>query len=319
MARSDKSENQHYVPRMLLKNFTLSKAEQVHAFDKRESRSFRTNIRNVASERNFYRFAFGEHEGTIEPELSRMETAADNALRKVVESSSLGTLSAEERTWLGVFVAAQHVRGRGFREMTRGFDDKLKQKVLDMGGDLSKVEGWKPFNSEQDLQHFSIFFLMRSIPDFSLMMNAKVWVLMQTKKSNPFWISDTPVTMHNQTDMGPFGNIGLGVPGIQIHMPLTSTLTLALWCPTIIEGMQTDVDKAKKSHQDLRYKRLFGFGYDRHLLDDGIARFDSVIGNHDEMMAKIGEGKPLSSQCRRADRRRRPWDHPHGASPACNR
>ena len=47
------------------------------------------------------------------------------------------------------------------------------------------------------------------------MMDDKVWILMQTKKSHPFWISDTPVTMHNQNDMTPYGNIGLGVPAFR--------------------------------------------------------------------------------------------------------
>src|SRR4051794_28969640 len=124
MAQTKKAENQYYVPRMLLKNFTISNTEQVYVFDKWNDRSFRTNIKNVASERSFYQFSFGNHQSTLEPELSRLETAAENALRKVIDASSLSVLSPEERIWIGIFVAAQHVRSRGFREMSRDLDNQ---------------------------------------------------------------------------------------------------------------------------------------------------------------------------------------------------
>src|SRR4051794_17180672 len=110
MARTDKAENQHYVPRMLLKNFAISNTEQVYAFDKKNDRSFKTNIKNVVSERSFYRFSSGDHQGTIEPELSKLESAAENVLRKVIDASSLGVLSPEDRIWISMFMAAQHVR-----------------------------------------------------------------------------------------------------------------------------------------------------------------------------------------------------------------
>lgn len=38
----------------------------------------------------------------------------------------------------------------------------------------------------------------------------KRWVHFETTRKDPYYISDNPVTMHNDLDHGPYGNIGLG-------------------------------------------------------------------------------------------------------------
>ena len=293
MARTNKAENQHYVPRMLLRNFVIANSEQVYAFDKQLNWDFRTNIKNVVTERSFYDVVFQDCEGSIEPALSQLEGVAESALRKLIDAKSLGVLSAEERSWIGIFIAAQHIRVRAFREMSQTIDAQLTMKVLEMGGDPQKVKGWKPFAGEQDLQNFAVSFLLQSIPDFSRMMQNKVWILMEAKRSDPFWISDNPVTMHNSTDMRPYGNIGLAVPGIQIHLPLSPTLTLALWCPSILEEMHQKLAEAKSAHQRMRFQRLFGSARNRPSLDQDITKYEDVIRFNEEMMARIGQGRPL--------------------------
>jgi len=40
-----------------------------------------------------------------------------------------------------------------------------------------------------------------------------------------FYLGDNPVlALNNTRDFGPYGNIGLAVPGIEIYLPLTSDL-----------------------------------------------------------------------------------------------
>jgi hypothetical protein len=44
------------------------------------------------------------------------------------------------------------------------------------------------------------------------------------------------VVLQNNNDFAPYGNLGLAVRGIE-HLPLSSTLMLALYCPSIREEM----------------------------------------------------------------------------------
>lgn len=279
---------------MLLRNFAVSKSEQVYAFDKQTNHIIRTNIRNIATERNFYDLVFEGRRRSLEPALGRLETITADALKKVIVAKSLGVLSAEERTWLGFFVAAQHVRVRAFREMSKALDEQLTAKVLEIGGDPKSVEGWRPFTDEQDLTNFATSFLAEAIPDFSRIMNSKIWLLMETNKSDPFWISDNPVTMHNNRDFGPYGNIGLAVTGIQIHLPISPTLTIALWCPSILDEISEAVEKARKTHQKMRFQHLFGIGHAWRSLDAAINSYEHTIKSNDEMMARISDGRPLA-------------------------
>nr|QWP89203.1 hypothetical protein IHCLGBEB_00006 [Escherichia coli] len=65
----------------------------------------------------------------------------------------------------------------------------------------------------------------------------KDWYL-ETRPERPFTcIGDNPVVLKNSNDFGPYGNLGLAVRGIQIYLPLSSTLMLAMYCPSIREQM----------------------------------------------------------------------------------
>ncbi|MGA3715913.1 DUF4238 domain-containing protein, partial [Escherichia coli] len=64
---------------------------------------------------------------------------------------------------------------------------------------------------------------------------SKDWYLLETRPEHPFYVSDNPVVLENRNDFGVYGNIGLAVPGIQIYLPLSSTLMLAMYCPSIRE------------------------------------------------------------------------------------
>ena len=64
---------------------------------------------------------------------------------------------------------------------------------------------------------------------------SKAWYLLETRPEHPFYVSDNPVVLENRNDFGVYGNIGLAVPGIQIYLPLSSTLMLAMYCPSIRE------------------------------------------------------------------------------------
>jgi Protein of unknown function (DUF4238) len=54
-------ENQHYVPRLLLKNFSVPlKRDQLMAFDKQAEKTFLANITKISSEKGFYDIEVGD-------------------------------------------------------------------------------------------------------------------------------------------------------------------------------------------------------------------------------------------------------------------
>jgi len=58
--------------------------------------------------------------------------------------------------------------------------------------------------------------------------------LASSRRRDPFLIGDSPVTLHNSLNQHAFkSTIGLGVRGIEINLPISKTLTLSFWCPTI--------------------------------------------------------------------------------------
>ena len=65
----------------------------------------------------------------------------------------------------------------------------------------------------------------------------KDWLLFETTRDDPLFISDSPVVLDNEVNHRSYGNIGLAVKGIQIYVPLSSTLCLALFCPSILEAL----------------------------------------------------------------------------------
>jgi len=81
-------ENQHYVPKFLLRNFAaLEKKrsyEQIWAFDKSNSSIFRANLRNIAAECGFYDIDGDDDLKATESLLSELEGHAALSLRKIV-------------------------------------------------------------------------------------------------------------------------------------------------------------------------------------------------------------------------------------------
>src|SRR5689334_15057930 len=108
--RSQLPKTQHYVPRMLLKNFCRKKKSQVHVFDKSNSAEFATNIKNVAAEHAFYNLETEDGFISLEPAFQPLETKCDGLLGRILREESLAHLNDDERVLLATFVAVQHLR-----------------------------------------------------------------------------------------------------------------------------------------------------------------------------------------------------------------
>ncbi|MBX3002466.1 MAG: DUF4238 domain-containing protein [Anaerolineales bacterium] len=231
-----RTKRQHYVPQFWLRNFAISgQKDKVFVFDKNAEDVYISNVGNVASERDFYNLGAGKVSISLEPSLSVLESRASQILEKVTRRKSVGILSSKERIAFAEFIALQMARGTHTRHNLIFMNKQLKSKIKQMGFDPDKTK--ELFNNDQDAKEIAILSLPSFIEDISPHLLDKTWCLFETTETNPFYFSDNPIALHNEIDMRPYGNLGVAVKGIEIYVPLSSSLLLAILCPSHLEAV----------------------------------------------------------------------------------
>lgn len=243
MATSGIAKVQHYVPQFLLRKFGNGKKDQLNVFDKQTSRSFPTNAKNVASESRFYDFRIEDQDATLEPKLAQLEDATKPLLERILDRDSASVVTDGERELLSTFLAVQFTRTKAFREqvldLPRMLGEHLRSRS-EVRDDLGEIEQFIKLPDENELKIQTAHFMMNAPRDFGPHFLDKDWLLIATTREAPFIIGDNPMALQNSIDMGPYGNLGLAVKGIEIYLPLSPVRALAMWCPshkqTILSG-----------------------------------------------------------------------------------
>lgn len=234
---------QHYVPRFLLKNHATGKKDHLWAFDKQTARTFRSNVRNVAAESNFYDSNFGDVTASLEPALSKVESQARSPIDALCRHKQLRKLDQDDRSNISLFLAVQFLRTRSTRDGTRDLIDALRTKLSGMAtsGD---IHSGLMSASEEDVKTIALRMLAKA-PEYVPHFLAKRWMLFSAPVGSSFFIGDNPVALTNRRDFGPYGNLGLAVPGIEIYVPLSSNLMLGLLSPEIVDELEEGVRRVR--------------------------------------------------------------------------
>jgi hypothetical protein len=263
---------QHYVPKFLLRNFGVGKKDHVWVYDKQTGRSFQTNAKNVASENRFYDFDIDGKTYSLESGLSGIESNAKPVIETILRNDSVLAVEAHDRGVLASFLAVQFVRTKAFRMQWAEFPRILRKKVESMGSTVapgSQAEALIQEPTENQIKIDTTRMILDAPKTYGPHFLDKVWFLAKTTNSHPFIISDNPVSLQNHIDMGPYGNLGLAVRGIEIYLPLSSTRALAMWCPSLA----TQIVEAAKT-----IRRLSSSVLAAHIKDpDGILAMNTAI------------------------------------------
>lgn len=231
MAGSTVGTNQHYVPQALLRGFLSDEArEQLQAFDKHTRRQFSTTIRNVAAERDFYTL---DGSDVLDTAMNRADDWIAPILRQLRDTRNLRRLSQEQIAILAGFTALQMIRTRSVLEQWRDIGIQLAARMEELGGSLSP-EIAAAVDPERQREMF-LSAIPRQSGDFMKHLLNKSILLFESDGALPFWIADNPVAKNNTLNPGDgiVGTLGLAVKGIEIYLPISSTLTVAFMCPTI--------------------------------------------------------------------------------------
>jgi len=245
------------VPQFLLQNFGEGKRKHIWVFDKHGETTFRSHPRNLASERDFYEVETPSGKTSIDDILGRIETETAPILRKVIHERSTAGLTLEERVVIASFAAAQMLRTKASVERWADMNSKLCTALEQMGADLNKVEGFTPLHSIDEVRAETFSSLPSTAKELTPYFLDKAWLLYETTLRDPFYLGDNPITMNNTVNERPHrGNLGLGVPGIEIYLPLSSTLQLCFLCTTIEQAARTALPFANFSAPAARLSRL---------------------------------------------------------------
>lgn len=241
------ARSQHHVPQLLQKAFALAgkgKKHQVCVFDKHAARSFRAATENVFAERDFNTFEVDGAVLCLEDYMGAIENLAAPVIRKLVDARKLGVLTSADREVLYTFVALQKVRGVALREQMADMTTVLKQRIRRSGGDPEAIPQFRGSDQPGAVKLSALSFVRDHVQEFTRYIAEKNLLLFEACQGEEFLLGDNPVTWHNHRDMGPYGNLGLMVPGIELYLPLAPTLMLSLLCPSI-------VPKWREEHKDL--------------------------------------------------------------------
>ncbi len=251
---------QHYVPRFLLKNFCTGKKLKLWAYDKSTRKSFETNIQNIAGERDFYEAKIGAGVLSLEDGLSSMEGKTAAIIDRILAQQSIGDLSNDERLQIAVFVAIQIRRVPNQREHLIAINAGMRKALGDRDIDPELIEGWADITPEE-AKAMSLMMLAEpnELPRHIL---DKTWLLFNTDAATPFYISDNPVAMQNLIEpKGPLrGNLGLAVPGIEVYLPISSTMVLGFYCRSHERAIRSGVDRMRSMFVRDPHFPMQGFG-----------------------------------------------------------
>jgi hypothetical protein len=229
----------HYVPQFLLNEFVAGSRKHLHAFNKTTGQTFVVGINRAAAESGFNDVDL-DSGVWAEDAFGVLERDAAPVFKRIVGEKSLSGLTQREREVVAIFIATQHLRTPHLREMLHSMNAHMANLFRELGVDPSKeVAGF------QELQPSEIpsaaLQLLGLVRNFAPMLLSKTWVLLENQTEQPFYVSDNPVAMENH--MG--GGVGLGVPGVEVSMPLSGSLVLSMICPSIAEPASRIVRRAR--------------------------------------------------------------------------
>jgi hypothetical protein len=249
------AQNQHYVPKFILRNFLRNpEIEQVNVFSKKTEKMFTPSISGIMAERRFNDFAISDdYMASFEDATTHIEQMLLPTYRRILDKRCLEK-TPEEQAILAFFVAFQFIRTRAMRDQFKQIESLMADKLEKMGGRLEDILGYEPLTDDK-LKWQHIMFLRECLPDLAMTVAAKDLFLMQAPSGRSFYLGDNPVCLHNGVPAPSFyGNIGLGVLGIEIYLPLSSDLMLSAWCPSIL----TNIRENQKSTKELASAAMLG-------------------------------------------------------------
>jgi Protein of unknown function (DUF4238) len=242
------AEHQHYVPQLLLRGFlsqvgTEAEKGQVRVFDLERNESFPTSITNIMGERRYNEWWIDEDTiASIEPATSQMESEFAPLIEKIRTEKRLEITPANIAN-MALLMAFQFIRTKKMRLMPERLNQQLIGHVKRMGFDPVKVQGLVKWN-EESLKRQHVKHQVEGLENFTKIMMDKVFFVMTAPVGKSFYLSDHPVTLHSDEQRnGVMVGLGIGVPYVQIYLPLSHDVMLCAYDRRVLGGLMRAQDQ----------------------------------------------------------------------------
>lgn len=232
------AQHQHYVPKLLLRGFLSldpkeAAKERVRVLDLIENKDFATSVDNIMGERRFNDFWFDEdYLGTVEPAACRIESHVAPMVERIRKEKRL-LRTPEELSDLCLLMAFQFIRTKKMRQLPERLNQQIIAHVVRMGLDPRKVQGLEEWDEEK-LKRAHVRHQVRNLDEYAKHFADKEFFLMVAPEGSTFYLGDHPVVLHSDEDRHFMRGLGIGVPYIQIYLPLSSEVMLCAYCPAVL-------------------------------------------------------------------------------------
>ena len=215
-------------------------------------------------EKDFHNVRVGDNVLSFENKFTYIEDQAAPIIAQVVRRNSLASLEPQDQAILHMFVVVQLLRSKRRRLDWAAMSNEIKKRWPE--ADLNPL---KEEMSDEEYEKLMVLNATFSrLEELTSALLSKHSYLMVKDRAGDLYISDNPLVMHNNKQYGPYGNIGLAVPHIEIYYPLSHEVVLAYMCPLTMKEIQE-----KHRASDTEVNSLFS---KRFMSPKGLSITDSV-------------------------------------------
>jgi hypothetical protein len=226
------SSRHHYVPKCILKHFS-NQNEELFIFNKKDGSIYKSHRSHAFVEKKFNTI---EGHNKLEEIYTEIESKTAPIIDAIARKFSIDNISGDELDTLLSFCIVQKTRTHQSRENTerlyagiiertlpiieRSADCPKRPKILEGIELKAKINpNWVKAITATHLENINLYLN-------ALKFNKNIYLLYARNKV--FYIGDNPISMHNIKFHPIYQGYGFAVPNIEIYMPLTSKLTLAI-------------------------------------------------------------------------------------------
>ena len=212
------NENQHWVPKFLIKNFADADG-RVFFLNIQTDEITKPPPKHAASSVGFNEFLMDGRTVSFEDKLEKIETLAAPILKQIVDSRSVSWLTEKQRNGVADFMAAQSFRTEAFY---KGMELNLSR------------------------QQFATVFaqLWRSAFWVSANISSRKWAVMTIEHDDVFYLGDHPLVLQNTANPSSNKDLGLDIEGVEALLPLAPHCALYMPCPATSREIISGYEKA---------------------------------------------------------------------------
>jgi hypothetical protein len=240
----------HYVSKFILDNF--AEDGMLSVLDKHTLKQFKLPPYRAMGETDFTNVRIDNEVLSFENKFTYIEDRAAPVIAKIVQQRSLAFLDQMNEAILHTFVVLQLLRSKRRRLDQATMNEEIRKRWPE--ADLNPL---KENMADGEFEKFSTLNMAFSnLPEMTSNLVSKHSYLMIKSCPGELYISDNPMVMHNSKQYGPYGNIGLAVPRIEIYYPLSHELVLAYMCPLTMKETE-EKHRASDSKVNSLFSRKF--------------------------------------------------------------